>query len=97
MKEMKGKELIKCHETEYVAICVNAKCEHNLMVLYQNEDFAEASEVAKPIATGPVGSCLHWVRIGLRLGSSAKKNSCEKSSAVCSLDLQTWIQESRKL
>jgi hypothetical protein len=35
---------------------VNVKCKLNLMVLYQNEDIAEASEVAKPISTGPVGS-----------------------------------------
>jgi hypothetical protein len=31
-KERKGKELIKCQETEHVAICVIAKCKLNQMV-----------------------------------------------------------------
>ncbi len=97
MMEGKGKELIKWQETEHVAMCVNAKCKLNQMVLYQNKDFAEAAEVAKPISTGPVGSSLHWARIGLRLRTSAKKNRCEQKSAASNLDLQTWIQESRKL
>ena len=40
---------------------------------YQNEDFEEAAEDAKPISTGPVGSHLNWVCMGQSLRTSEKR------------------------
>jgi hypothetical protein len=90
-KVRKGKALIEHHEnelstTELQNLAMCAILVYSTTPAYQNEDFAEAAKVAKPLSTGPGGS--GYVREYRRKIADLRRKQAALKRTVLQ---ETWI------